>query len=198
MSTFSGDETAPFFGFLGAAAALVFSCKYLFSLWFFLFWSSCFISFLPCLFHWKMLSRVIAAWPCLFRRIMVNISSCSTGGIYTLRDISRVGVEINGVNCLTEKVSGNYVRSKWKQSSRKIPTKQSVVFSHIGTVSCGNKWGFFLGMFLMASLQAWARPMGLQRAGWVWPPWEWCDRSSSWNRLSQLLWLEFWVSMGWL
>ncbi|XP_038700712.1 V-type proton ATPase 16 kDa proteolipid subunit-like isoform X2 [Tripterygium wilfordii] len=25
-STFSGDETAPFFGFLGAAAALVFSC----------------------------------------------------------------------------------------------------------------------------------------------------------------------------
>ncbi|KAE9458634.1 hypothetical protein C3L33_09503, partial [Rhododendron williamsianum] len=26
MSTFSGDETAPFFGFLGAAAALVFSC----------------------------------------------------------------------------------------------------------------------------------------------------------------------------
>ncbi|RVX22484.1 V-type proton ATPase subunit c1 [Vitis vinifera] len=48
MSTFSGDETAPFFGFLGAAAALVFS--------------------------------FIAAWPCLFRRIMVNISSCSTGG----------------------------------------------------------------------------------------------------------------------
>lgn len=28
MSTFSGDETAPFFGFLGAAAALVFSCKF--------------------------------------------------------------------------------------------------------------------------------------------------------------------------
>ncbi|OWM83914.1 hypothetical protein CDL15_Pgr004345 [Punica granatum] len=27
-STFSGDETAPFFGFLGAAAALVFSCMY--------------------------------------------------------------------------------------------------------------------------------------------------------------------------
>lgn len=27
-STFSGDETAPFFGFLGAAAALVFSCKF--------------------------------------------------------------------------------------------------------------------------------------------------------------------------
>ncbi|KAG2288244.1 hypothetical protein Bca52824_047848 [Brassica carinata] len=27
MSTFSGDETAPFFGFLGAAAALVFSSK---------------------------------------------------------------------------------------------------------------------------------------------------------------------------
>lgn len=27
MSTFSGDETAPFFGFLGAAAALVFSCN---------------------------------------------------------------------------------------------------------------------------------------------------------------------------
>ncbi|CAL9094823.1 unnamed protein product, partial [Musa acuminata var. zebrina] len=27
MSTFSGDETAPFFGFLGAAAALVFSCS---------------------------------------------------------------------------------------------------------------------------------------------------------------------------
>ncbi|KAL0834272.1 hypothetical protein Bca101_086161 [Brassica carinata] len=27
MSTFSGDETAPFFGFLGAAAAVVFSCK---------------------------------------------------------------------------------------------------------------------------------------------------------------------------
>ena len=27
-STFSGDETAPFFGFLGAAAALVFSCKH--------------------------------------------------------------------------------------------------------------------------------------------------------------------------
>lgn len=26
-STFSGDETAPFFGFLGAAAALVFSCN---------------------------------------------------------------------------------------------------------------------------------------------------------------------------
>ncbi|KAH8503707.1 hypothetical protein H0E87_014829 [Populus deltoides] len=26
VSTFSGDETAPFFGFLGAAAALVFSC----------------------------------------------------------------------------------------------------------------------------------------------------------------------------
>lgn len=26
MSTFTGDETAPFFGFLGAAAALVFSC----------------------------------------------------------------------------------------------------------------------------------------------------------------------------
>ncbi|KMZ63283.1 V-type proton ATPase 16 kDa proteolipid subunit [Zostera marina] len=26
MSTFSGDETAPFFGFLGAASALVFSC----------------------------------------------------------------------------------------------------------------------------------------------------------------------------
>ncbi|KAI8003110.1 V-type proton ATPase subunit c2 [Camellia lanceoleosa] len=25
-STFSGDETAPFFGFLGAASALVFSC----------------------------------------------------------------------------------------------------------------------------------------------------------------------------
>ncbi|CAE5957997.1 unnamed protein product [Arabidopsis arenosa] len=25
-SSFSGDETAPFFGFLGAAAALVFSC----------------------------------------------------------------------------------------------------------------------------------------------------------------------------
>ncbi|OMO61128.1 V-ATPase proteolipid subunit [Corchorus capsularis] len=25
-STFSGDKTAPFFGFLGAAAALVFSC----------------------------------------------------------------------------------------------------------------------------------------------------------------------------
>ncbi|CAG7898192.1 unnamed protein product [Brassica rapa] len=30
MSTFSGDETAPFFGFLGAAAALVFSCNFLF------------------------------------------------------------------------------------------------------------------------------------------------------------------------
>ena len=29
-STFSGDETAPFFGFLGAAAALVFSC----TIWF--------------------------------------------------------------------------------------------------------------------------------------------------------------------
>ena len=28
-SAFSGDETAPFFGFLGAAAALIFSCKYL-------------------------------------------------------------------------------------------------------------------------------------------------------------------------
>lgn len=27
MAGFSGDETAPFFGFLGAAAALVFSCK---------------------------------------------------------------------------------------------------------------------------------------------------------------------------
>ena len=27
MVGFSGDETAPFFGFLGAAAALVFSCK---------------------------------------------------------------------------------------------------------------------------------------------------------------------------
>ncbi|KAL8143742.1 hypothetical protein V2J09_016774 [Rumex salicifolius] len=26
MATFNGDETAPFFGFLGAAAALVFSC----------------------------------------------------------------------------------------------------------------------------------------------------------------------------
>ncbi|KAJ7967244.1 V-type proton ATPase proteolipid subunit [Quillaja saponaria] len=26
MAGFSGDETAPFFGFLGAAAALVFSC----------------------------------------------------------------------------------------------------------------------------------------------------------------------------
>jgi hypothetical protein len=26
-SVFSGDETAPFFGFLGAAAALVFSCS---------------------------------------------------------------------------------------------------------------------------------------------------------------------------
>ncbi|MQJ84135.1 V-type ATPase subunit C, partial [Escherichia coli] len=26
MAPFSGDETAPFFGFLGAAAALVFSC----------------------------------------------------------------------------------------------------------------------------------------------------------------------------
>ncbi|KAJ6810410.1 V-type proton ATPase 16 kDa proteolipid subunit [Iris pallida] len=28
MPSFSGDETAPFFGFLGAAAALVFSCKH--------------------------------------------------------------------------------------------------------------------------------------------------------------------------
>ncbi|KAG6509463.1 hypothetical protein ZIOFF_027455 [Zingiber officinale] len=28
MSSFSGDETAPFFGFLGAAAALVFSCNF--------------------------------------------------------------------------------------------------------------------------------------------------------------------------
>ncbi|MCI24518.1 V-type proton ATPase 16 kDa proteolipid subunit-like, partial [Trifolium medium] len=28
MAPFSGDETAPFFGFLGAAAALVFSCIY--------------------------------------------------------------------------------------------------------------------------------------------------------------------------
>jgi hypothetical protein len=28
-SVFSGDETAPFFGFLGAAAALVFSCTVL-------------------------------------------------------------------------------------------------------------------------------------------------------------------------
>jgi hypothetical protein len=27
MAGFSGDETAPFFGFLGAAAALIFSCK---------------------------------------------------------------------------------------------------------------------------------------------------------------------------
>lgn len=27
MSSFAGDETAPFFGFLGAAAALVFSCN---------------------------------------------------------------------------------------------------------------------------------------------------------------------------
>jgi UDP-N-acetylmuramyl pentapeptide phosphotransferase/UDP-N-acetylglucosamine-1-phosphate transferase len=27
-SVFSGDETAPFFGFLGAAAALVFSCTF--------------------------------------------------------------------------------------------------------------------------------------------------------------------------
>ncbi|KAE9616479.1 hypothetical protein Lalb_Chr03g0025311 [Lupinus albus] len=27
MAPFSGDETAPFFGFLGAAAALVFSCN---------------------------------------------------------------------------------------------------------------------------------------------------------------------------
>ena len=26
-AAFSGDETAPFFGFLGAAAALVFSCN---------------------------------------------------------------------------------------------------------------------------------------------------------------------------
>lgn len=32
MAGFSGDETAPFFGFLGAAAALVFSCSFLFSL----------------------------------------------------------------------------------------------------------------------------------------------------------------------
>lgn len=31
-STFSGDETAPFFGFLGAAAALVFSCKFFLNL----------------------------------------------------------------------------------------------------------------------------------------------------------------------
>ena len=31
-SVFSGDETAPFFGFLGAAAALVFSCTILFHL----------------------------------------------------------------------------------------------------------------------------------------------------------------------
>jgi hypothetical protein len=30
-SVFSGDETAPFFGFLGAAAALVFSCTPLLS-----------------------------------------------------------------------------------------------------------------------------------------------------------------------
>jgi len=29
MAGFSGDETAPFFGFLGAAAALVFSCNLL-------------------------------------------------------------------------------------------------------------------------------------------------------------------------
>ncbi|XP_042467434.1 V-type proton ATPase 16 kDa proteolipid subunit-like [Zingiber officinale] len=28
MSSFSGDETAPFFGFLGAAAALIFSCNF--------------------------------------------------------------------------------------------------------------------------------------------------------------------------
>lgn len=26
-ATFSGDETAPFFGFIGASTALVFSCK---------------------------------------------------------------------------------------------------------------------------------------------------------------------------
>jgi hypothetical protein len=32
-SVFSGDETAPFFGFLGAAAALIFSCTYLPSPW---------------------------------------------------------------------------------------------------------------------------------------------------------------------
>jgi hypothetical protein len=30
MVAFSGDETAPFFGFLGAAAALVFSCTWWF------------------------------------------------------------------------------------------------------------------------------------------------------------------------
>ncbi|CAN6916539.1 unnamed protein product [Brassica oleracea] len=43
MSTFSGDETAPFFGFLGAAAALVFSCTFhslLFLLLLFFFVSS--------------------------------------------------------------------------------------------------------------------------------------------------------------
>ncbi|KAJ8446322.1 hypothetical protein Cgig2_005853 [Carnegiea gigantea] len=32
-STFNGDETAPFFGFLGAAAALVFSCAYGSGVW---------------------------------------------------------------------------------------------------------------------------------------------------------------------
>ncbi|KAA3482298.1 V-type proton ATPase subunit c2 [Gossypium australe] len=31
-STFSGDETAPFFGFLGAAAALVFSYSIIFDM----------------------------------------------------------------------------------------------------------------------------------------------------------------------
>jgi V-type H+-transporting ATPase proteolipid subunit len=31
MAPFSGDETAPFFGFLGAAAALVFSCNHFFN-----------------------------------------------------------------------------------------------------------------------------------------------------------------------
>lgn len=27
-------------------------------------------------------------------------------------------------------------------------------------------------------VQAWVRLMGLQRVGWVWLPWEWCDPSS--------------------
>lgn len=37
-STFSGDETAPFFGFLGAAAALVFSCNPIYSSAYVLIW----------------------------------------------------------------------------------------------------------------------------------------------------------------
>jgi hypothetical protein len=37
-AVFSGDEIAPFFGFIGAAAALVFSCKYALITMLFCFW----------------------------------------------------------------------------------------------------------------------------------------------------------------